>query len=68
MVVFELVFDEVFGNRMDGIQWGLLAWDPDIITTRFLGFRPRKMKVGGTAVCCGLRNMSESGVTGSIEF
>jgi hypothetical protein len=36
----ELILDEMFVDRVNRVQWGFLTRDPDVITTRFLCFRP----------------------------
>jgi hypothetical protein len=43
MVDVQLVFDKVLVDGMDRVQRSFLTWDPNIVSSSFLGFGPREV-------------------------
>jgi hypothetical protein len=52
MIDVQPIFNEMFVDGMNGVQWGFLAWDPDVVASSFLSFGPWKVKVAGSILSC----------------
>jgi hypothetical protein len=68
MIHFQLVFDVVLVDSMNGVQWSLLTWDPYVISVSLLGLRPRKMEVACAILRGRFCNVGENRMTTGLNF
>jgi len=68
MINVQPIFDEMLVDGMNGVQWGFLAWDPDIITPSFLSFGPWKVKVAGSILSHRFCDVCKRGMSSRVEF